>query len=112
MKLMISMSLRIVPQPHRVEELIHALRLQMSRTEVQPGCIQCRLSQDQRERNVVFYQEQWDCWSEIEKHIRSDRFARILELMELSTVTPELSFCDIHETRGMEYVQQLRTSAD
>lgn len=107
-ELMISMNLRIVPQLRRTAELIHALRLQMSRTEAQPGCIQCRLSQDQRQPNVVFYQEEWDCWTQIEKHIRSERFARILELMELSTVTPELSFCDIHETRGLEYVQQLR----
>jgi quinol monooxygenase YgiN len=106
---MISMNLKIVPQPRRTGELIQALRLQMSRTEAQPGCIKCRLSQDQRDPNVVFYQEDWGGWSEIEKHIRSDRFARILELMELSTVTPELSFCDVHETRGMEYVQKLRT---
>jgi quinol monooxygenase YgiN len=108
--LMISMNLRIVPQPRRTAELIHALRLQMSRTESQPGCLQCRLSQDQEQPNIVFYQEDWDDWSEIEKHIRSDRFIRILELMELSTVTPVLSFCDIHETRGMEYVQKLRTA--
>jgi quinol monooxygenase YgiN len=106
---MISMNLRIVPQPRRTAELIHALRLQMSRTEAQPGCLQCRLSQDQQEPNIVFYQVDWDDWSEVEKHIRSDRFIRILELMELSTVTPELSFFDINETRGMEYVQRLRT---
>jgi quinol monooxygenase YgiN len=110
MPLMISMNLKIVPLPRRTAELIHALRIQMSRTEAQPGCIQCRLGQDERESNVVFYQEDWDGWAEIEKHIRSDRFGRILELMELSTVTPELIFCDIHETRGMEYVQKLRTA--
>lgn len=104
------MNLRIVPQPRRTAELIHALRLQMSRTEAQPGCLQCRLSQDQQQPNIVFYQEDWDDWSEIEKHIRSDRFIQILELMELSTVTPELSFFDINETRGMEYVQKLRTA--
>lgn len=103
------MNLRIVPQPRRTAELIHALRLQMSRTEAQPGCLQCRLSQDQQQPNIVFYQEDWDDWPEIEKHIRSDRFVQILELMELSTVTPELSFFDVNETRGMEYVQKLRT---
>lgn len=104
------MNLRIVPQPRRTAELIHALRLQMSRTEAQPGCLQCRLCQDQQQPNIVFYQEDWDDWSEIEKHIRSDRFIQILELMELSIVTPELSFFDINETRGMEYVQKLRTA--
>lgn len=107
---MISMSLRIVPQPRWTADLIQALRLQMSRTEALPGCIQCRLSKDQHEPNVVFYQEEWDGWSQIEKHIRSERFARILELMELSTVTPELNFCDIHETRGLEYVLKLRSA--
>ena len=106
--LMIYMNLKLVPLPARTEPLIHALRLQMSRTQVQPGCIQCRLSQDPADPNVILYQEEWNSWEEIEKHIRSARFSKILELMELSSKSPDLSFADVHELRGMEYVQQLR----
>jgi quinol monooxygenase YgiN len=88
--------------------MIEALRLQMGRTQVRPGCIQCRISQDVDEENIVHYQEAWISWEALDKHIRSERFARILELMEQSSHTPDLSFCDVHETRGMEYVRRLR----
>ena len=97
--------------PDRTTELIRALRIQMGRTRVQPGCIHCQINQDTEEPNTILYQEQWQSWSDIEHHIRSDRFSWILELMELSCNTPDLQFCDIHETRGMEYVKQIRQAS-
>jgi quinol monooxygenase YgiN len=104
------MNLRIASLHRQTDALIDALRLQMGRTQVLPGCLQCRLSQDAEEQNVILYQEEWSSWEEIEEHIRSDRFSWILELMEQSSSTPELNFNDIHETRGMEYVREVRTA--
>ena len=97
-----------MPVSYRTAELIDALRLHMGRTQVQPGCVQCRLSQDLAEKNAVFYHEEWKSWEELDRHIRSERFSWILELMEQSSNMPELSFCDVHETRGMEYIRKLR----
>ena len=88
--------------------MIEALRVWMGRTQVQPGCIQCRISLDTEEQNIILYQEEWNSWHDLEKHISSDRFSWILELMEQSSNQPDLSFCDVHETRGMEYVKKLR----
>ncbi len=103
------MNLKIIPSANRAADMIHALRLQMRRTEVQSGCVQCRISRDAQEQNIILYQEEWSSWEDLERHVRSDRFFWILELIEQSTNTPELSFCDIRETRGMEYVRKLRT---
>jgi quinol monooxygenase YgiN len=105
---MIWMNLKIIPPPEKAAELIRALRLQMGRTQVQPGCLQCRINQDVQEPNVILYQEEWKSWNDIEKHILSERFAWMLELMELSCNTPDLQFSDVHETRGMEYVRKVR----
>lgn len=105
---MIWMMLRVIPEPDRATELIRALRLQMGRTKVQPGCLDCQICQDVQDPHVVIYQEQWRSWPDIEKHIGSERFASILELMELSSDAPDLQFCDIHETRGMEFVRKVR----
>ncbi len=102
------MNLRIVPVPYRTAELIDALRLHMGRTQVQPGCIRCRISQDSEQKNIVLYQEEWNTWEELDKHICSDRFSWILELMEQSSNMPDLNFCDVHETRGIEYIKKLR----
>ena len=104
------MNLRIVPPPHRTRELINALRIQMGRTQIERGCLKCDLSQDTGTPNVILYHEAWSTWEDLERHVRSERFSWILELMELSATTPDLSFNDVHETRGMDYVQKLRTS--
>jgi len=80
----------------------------MGPTQVVPGCIQCRLSQDMRDPNTLLYQEEWSSWRELEKYIRADRFSRILELMELSSTEPELTFNVVKETRGIDYVMKLR----
>ena len=105
---MILLNLRLIPPKNRIVEVVHALRLQMGRTEVLPGCSGCRLTQEVDEQNVIVYQEQWRGWSDVEKHVRSDRFSSLLELMEVSCQTPNLSFSDVHETRGMDYVEKLR----
>jgi quinol monooxygenase YgiN len=105
---MIVMNLVVSPVPNRTAELIEALRLHMGRTQVCPGCIECHISRDAEEKNVVHYQEAWNSWRELEKHIRSHRFSCILELMEQSSNTPNLSFNDVQEIRGMEYVRNLR----
>ena len=103
------MNLRIIPLPPQIEAVIHALLVQMRRVRVQRGCIQCHISQDAQEENVILYQEEWNSWNEIETHIRSIRFNWILELIEQSSNAPELSFSDVREIRGMDYVRKLRT---
>jgi quinol monooxygenase YgiN len=109
---MILMSLKIIPPRKRTAELIEALRVQMGRIQVQPGCIRCQLTQDTKEHNIVVYQEEWVAWPFVDKQILSERFSCILELMEQSLKTPELSFNDVRETRGIEYVQKLRKVAE
>lgn len=107
-RLMIHVNLKIVAPPDRVTAILNALRLQTGPTQVQPGCIRCDLSQDARDPNIIFYREEWSCWTDLEKHIRSDRFSRILDLMEISDRPPDLTFQDVSEIRGMEYVRKLR----
>jgi quinol monooxygenase YgiN len=104
---MILMSLRITPLPKKKNELIEAFRLQMNRIQVLPGCIRCRLSQD-TEENAILFEEEWRTWQDLEKHIVSDRFCWILELMEQSYTIPQLSFTDLCKTRGIEYALEIR----
>lgn len=105
---MIQMSLKVVPPPNKTPEVVHALRLQIGPTQVLPGCILCRVSQDSRDQNIILFQEEWTSWGELEKYLRSDRFSDILELMEISSTRPDLTFSDVQETRGIDYVRKVR----
>ena len=100
---MIRVDLRLYPPVSKEKEVVDALRCLMGPTEVQPGCVKCRLSTN----DAIEYEEVWSSWELLEDHIRSDRFTRILALMELSERTPSLVFHGF-ETRGMEYVEEVR----
>jgi hypothetical protein len=70
--------------------------------------LKCSITQDAAKKSIVVYEEEWNSWNELEKQVSSERFLPILELMEQSSNTPELSFSDVQETRGIEYVRKLR----
>ncbi len=99
----IRVDLRMYPPASKKKEVADALRCLMGPTEVQPGCVKCRLSTN----DAVEHEEIWNSWELLEDHIRSDRFTRLLELMELSERQPHLVFHGF-ETRGMEYVEEVR----
>ncbi|MEW6368396.1 MAG: antibiotic biosynthesis monooxygenase [Acidobacteriota bacterium] len=102
------MSLKLHPAPDRVDEVVRALGNLLGPTKVQPGCVECGVYQETGNPGGILYQEQWSSWKHLEAHLKSDRFARILELMEVSTDPPELTFHGIHEIRGIEYVHEVR----
>lgn len=104
---MIRMRLELFPPQDRVDEVVSALRLMISRTKVKPGCEDCRLARDERERTIVTYEEMWQDWDHLKQHIRSESYRTLLELMEISTEPPVLQFEEPGIVRGIEFVQQV-----
>jgi quinol monooxygenase YgiN len=60
------------------------------------------------EGDEILYVEQWLTKEALYRHIQSDLYMRILEVIELSTVSPQLSFQEVSETRGIDLVIALR----
>ena len=52
--------------------------------------------------------EEWENWPSLEKHLQSVTYRAILELMELSSEQPEIKFCSVADTKGMELIERLR----
>ena len=52
--------------------------------------------------------EEWENWPSLEKHIQSDSYRNILELMELSSEQPEIKFYSVADTKGIEVIERLR----
>ena len=59
----------------------------------------------------MLYVEQWESEEDLQRHIRSDLYRRILEAMELSCRSPEVSFHSVSATAGMELIEALRGAA-
>lgn len=104
---MIHMRLQLTPPKGKRRDLLSAFRLLASRTAVREGCIYCGLDFQEGSGDFV-YLEVWQSWEELEGYVRSDNYMHILQLMELSTTAPVLSFVGLDDKRGLEWVRTVR----
>src|SRR5262245_47675504 len=59
------------------------------------------------EQSEILILEYWGSKEALHRHIKSDLFTRVLEAMELASITPELSFLEVSNVQGMELVVSL-----
>ena len=104
---MIQASLRIVvPESHR-EEILGVLSCLKGPAEVTRGCRVCRILQDVGDENSLTYVVMWETQEDLEKHLRSDRFRRLLPYIEMSLEPPEVDFSTIDQVRGIEFMVEV-----
>ncbi len=101
---MIQASFRIVAPEGKRQELLDVLLCLKGPTEVARGCRACRILQDAEDDHVLTYLVRWDTQQEIEEHIRSERFRRLLPYIEMSVEPPEVDFSTIDQIRGIEFL--------
>ncbi len=52
----------------------------------------CRILQDVEDANILTYLVTWETQEDLEEHLRSDRFRRLLPYIEMSREPPEVEF--------------------
>lgn len=105
---MVFMTLEInVTADQRVKAL-GAFRQVAGPLEVQPGCLACRILTDVRTEGVIGLVVVWDTQENLERHIRSDLFWKVLALMEASNAKPDIRFHTVSRTTGLESVEKIR----
>lgn len=105
----VQLTVRLVAAPERLADIVRTLhRVVMRPTQQLAGCqfAQVYLRMDEPLR--VDYVEEWDDAESLRPHLSGERFGRLLELLEMATEAPEVSFRCITETHGIEYVATQR----
>ena len=91
------------------EHVVHALRLLASPTRIEPGCLGCRVWTEDSEESTVRYVEEWATEDAMRQRVRSERFTRLLEVLEVRTCAhPASSSTSSTKTRGLDYVAEVR----
>ncbi len=107
---MIHLVLRIIADPKGVQPMIQALRSLMLPIQLDRGCGGCHLYADVGEAGSLLYVEEWATRRDLEREMRSDRFTRMLSVMESSPMAPVLEFRFVSQTRGLEYIAEVRSA--
>ena len=105
---MILVTLNIVAPPGRREELIQLFWSVIGPVRAEPGCLACGLYQEAGNGDVLYYMEEWATPEQLERHLRSARYERLLTAMEASAEPPVLRHLTVSACRGLEYVECVR----
>ena len=105
---MVRMAVALAVPWSDTDPVVHALRLLASPTRVEPGCLECRVWTEDSDEPNVRYMEEWATEDALRVHVRSERFTRLLEVLESAPVRPSVQFDFVNETRGLDYIAEVR----
>ncbi|MEX1301381.1 MAG: antibiotic biosynthesis monooxygenase family protein [Desulfotignum sp.] len=96
---------------NRETEALEILSSMIEQIKVEPGCIDCRLYRGIQSPHTVLFEQSWDREEDLLQHLRSDRYAKILLVLEMAMEPPEVRFNCIHRSHGMEFITFARCQA-
>ena len=105
---MYQVTVRLTSRAEKAQEMLQALRSVMLPAEFEAGSMGCHLYAEAGETDSLCYVEEWATEQDMERTIRSLRFGRLLAIRECATALPTLEVRLISETRGWNYIRQLR----
>ena len=105
---MILVTLTLAPASGRRQEIIDVFWLIIGPVRAQPGCLCCGLYQEVGEGDQLLYMEAWETQEQLERHMRSARYERLLAVMDASIKQPVLRYQTISAVMGLEYLEAVR----
>jgi quinol monooxygenase YgiN len=106
---MILATLRMTIPPQRSGEALNILRSTAERCGAQPGCVSCNIYGDLQEKNVLMIEEVWRSEQDLDLHLRSKEYLKLLLVVEMSLKQPEIRFYTISSSSGIEKIEKARS---
>ena len=105
---MVHATIRMLIPSKRRGEVLEILSSVVERCRFDPGCISCRLYQSVEARDVIMLEEFWRDEEDLERHLRSDEYRRVLLVVEMAREAPEIRFNTISRSTGVETIEKAR----
>ena len=109
---MILTSIRMGISPQKRDEVLRILRSIIARDRVLPGCLTSRLYEDLQEENIIMFEEMWSKEEELDAHLRSEEYRKLLLVLEMALQRPEVRFNRVLSSGGIETIEKARFSSD
>jgi quinol monooxygenase YgiN len=108
---MILATLRVTVPPGRPNDFVEVFWSLLGPVRVEAGCLECGLYHEVGNENVLVYVERWETPEQLERHMRSARYERLLAVMEASAQPPQLRYHVVSDVKGLEYLEAVRLVA-
>ena len=104
----------LTARPAETWRLVDALGALIAPARHDRECTACRLvvTSEPDDGWRVQYTEEWSNEAALRHQVRLARFPRLMNVAEQSLTPPVIAFELEHDTRGLEYVDEVRQNAD
>ena len=90
-------------------EALEILGSMIEQTQYEPGCLSCRLYRGVEDTLAIMLEELWLSEEDVQRHLRSDKYYKVLLVVEMAAEPPEIRFDTIAHSTGVESIEQVRT---
>ena len=109
---MVLATLRMEIPPQKRGEALKILKSMVAQNQARPDdCVFCRICEDSLEDNILQFEEMWKSQEELERHLRSDYYHKVLLVLEMALKQPEIRFDTISNSTGIETIEKARSHA-
>lgn len=105
---MFTATMRFVLPAEKRAEALRALRAFSGTLCVRAACTGYDILQDVEEDGAYLLVEHWHSIEGLQRHIRSDGFRRLLDLMDLADRRPEFRLEEVRPVEGIELLTLIR----
>ena len=105
---MILATVRMVIPPSKHGEVLKILRTLTEQNRIQPGCLSSHIYRDTEEGNTFSVEETWRSKEDLECHLRSAEYSKLLQVMEMGIEHPEIRFSTLSTWGGIETIEKAR----
>ena len=109
---MVISTLRILPLAKQRRETLEILRSVRGPTQAHPGCMACRIYEEDGPEKAILYYERWTSWAAFQEHVRSELYRRVLAALDLSSQPPEVCVHHVSTTDGIDLLRQVRSRVE
>jgi quinol monooxygenase YgiN len=106
---MVLANIRMRIPPQRRDEALRILRSTVEGNRILPGCLSSRIYEDLQEDNVIMVEDFWRSEEELDQHLRSEEYRKVLFIMEMALQQPEVRFSSVSNATGIETIEKART---
>jgi len=103
---LITSTIRITASKNPNDEIVRLLRSLIEPTRVETGCVSCGLYKDLHDPSIIIWVEEWNTQEDLERHLRSRQYKKILAAFDMSSAQPDMRFNTVVETKGMQLIAE------